>query len=377
MTPERLPSGEGYNGLYSILLMDDQGRFVRKESTGSETPILAEDLPDYLFEKIVLPKNVTDVFIWVHGWRTDRATALSNAKRMFCAIEWVYKRRNASYPNLAAFTPGFVAVSWPSMSWPELIGYKRIRDRTKAMTEDGYAEFFLASLLGYLKPAEPDGGGNTPRTLRSSRGFYVHCLGHSFGGRFITAAIGAAASPRSKKTLTLLGDVPKARRKVLSGSLTTDGFAFDVDSAVVFQMAAPNCRFGDELRILVSRAPLRGSFVATYSGFDRANCLWHWGSEWGQQAIGCTGAKEPRERTRRIELLPCSSQYSPGDFPARTVVNVDANRLYAHYDWFQVEGAHSDFWYEDSIHLVLSVADAIRLPKAMARRPDPVTGIEP
>src|SRR5262249_5103881 len=157
--------------------------------------------------------------------RTDRAAAVANAKRMFNGIELVYKTRRESYRNLAEFVPGFVAVSWPSESSPGPAGYKRIQDRASAMTEAGFAEFFLASLLGYLKPSDPGAGGDRPRTLRSKRGFYVHCLGHSFGGRFLTAAIGAAASPRSKKTLSLLHAVSTRKRKVLSGSGDPGGFS--------------------------------------------------------------------------------------------------------------------------------------------------------
>jgi hypothetical protein len=362
MSPEPLPSGEGYAGFFSVLWMDDQGRFVRKETSGAETAVNAGDLPDFLYDQIVLPKGVTDVFVWVHGWRTDRATALANAQRMFNAIEWVYERRKLSYAKLGGFRPGFVAVSWPSMSWPDPIGYGRIRARTKAMTEDGYAEFFLASLLGYLNPRDTGAGGDAPRTMRSSRGFYVHCLGHSFGGRFVTAAIGAAASPKSKKTLSMLSAVPQPRRKVLSGSTTSDGFAFEIDSSVIFQIAAPNSGFGNELRALLTGAPFRGAFAVTYSGYDRANCLWHRITERGQQAIGCTGATEPKDRLKQITLLSCDSAYATDAFPPRTVVNIDANRLYNHYAWFQAEGAHSDFWYEDSIHLILSVANAARLP---------------
>jgi hypothetical protein len=362
MSAVPLPSGDSFAGLFSLLLMDDQGRFVRRQSTGAETPVPAQELPDYLYEKIVLPKGVTDVFIWVHGWQTDRPSAVANARRMFHAIGWSYERLGAAYPRLEGFTPGFVAVSWPSTSTSGPSGYRKIRDRAKAMTDDGYAEFFLASLLGYLSPSDLNAGGEAPRTLRSSRGFYVHCLGHSFGGRFLTAAIRAAANPQSKRTLSLLAEVLAPRRKVLSGTSAAEGFAFEVDSCIVFQMAAPNRGFGEELRPLVTKGPLRGPLVVTYSGSDRANCLWHRFTEGGQQAIGCTGANQPIDRIKRIKLLRSDSPYVSGTFPARTVVNVDANWLYRHYGWFQPEGAHSDFWYDDSVHLVLSVADASRSP---------------
>jgi hypothetical protein len=356
-----LPAGDNFCSLYGLLLMDEEGRFLRRDSASALTPVLPHELPDHLDRRIVLPPRVTDVFIWVHGWRTDRAAAIVNAKRMFNGIEVVHKKRTGAYPNLADFVPGFVAVSWPSDSRPNTSGYKTIRDRAWAMTEDGYAEFFLASLLGYLKPTDPEAGGVLPRTLRSERGFCVHCLGHSFGGRFLTAAIGAAANPRSKKTLSLLQSVTKPKRKVLSGSSDSGGFSFEVDSAVIFQMAAPNVNFGQQLRTVVSKGPLRGPFVTTFSGYDTANCTWHSFMEQGQQGIGCRGAFEPKELLKEVMLRTPDMTYDSTDFPARTIVNVDANRLYAQYDPLQIEGAHSDFWYDDSIHLILSVANAVRV----------------
>jgi len=57
----------------------------------------------------------------------------------------------------------------------------------------------------------------------------------------------------------------KPKRKVLSGSGDPGGFSFEVDSAVIFQMAAPNVGFGEQLRTLVNNGPLRGPFVVTFS----------------------------------------------------------------------------------------------------------------
>jgi hypothetical protein len=362
VSDEVLPGGEDFREKYSMLLLDDQGRFLQPDGPGGLTPVSPEKLPEHLDDRIVLPTGVTDVFVWVHGWQTDRAAAHANAKRMFKAIHSCSEKRKGFYASLGEFVPGFVAVSWPSVS-PVLgqNGYRLIRDRAAAMTEDGYAEFFLASLLGYLNPTDPTAGGEHPRTLKSKRGFYVHCLGHSFGGRFLTAAIGAAASPKSKKTLSLLNNVSKPKRKVLSGTGSGGGFSYEVDSAVVFQMAAPNRAFGGQLRELFNKGPLRGPFVATFSGYDKANCMWHGVMERGEEGIGCRGAFEPRERRREIELLSPGVHYGADDFPSRNVVNVDATRLYAHFDPLQLEGAHSDFWYEDSIHLILSVANAVRM----------------
>ena len=179
---------------------------------GTDVVVPLPELPEYLLQKVVLPPGVTDVFVWVHGWRTDLETANQNARRLFHAIEAVQAAHALRYPRLGAFRPGFLAVHWPSMSSATFSGYKRIRDRAKAMTDQGYAEFFLASLLGYLDSFGGSAAGESEGTLQSARGFYIHCIGHSFGGRFLTAAVRAAATPKSPNTLSLLREIPAARR---------------------------------------------------------------------------------------------------------------------------------------------------------------------
>src|SRR6185503_5532130 len=102
------------------------------------------------------------------------------------------------YLHLKSFTPWYVAVHWPSKSQPTLAGYSKIRDRAAAMTHQGDAEFFLAALLGYLDRDNPRGAN--PALLRSRGGFRIHCVGHSFGGRFLAAAILASVFPQSPST---------------------------------------------------------------------------------------------------------------------------------------------------------------------------------
>ena len=347
-----LAEGNGFQE-YSMLLMNSSGRFVREGLDGEFHEIRPRGLPDYLDEYIVLPDDVSDVFIWVHGWRNDLKAAHANAARMFHAIRDMGQRDRDRYPRLSDFQPAFVAVHWPSWSAPTPQGYRSIRDRARAMTDDGFAEFFLASLLGYLQPTTTAAGGRRPGTLRSRRGFYVHCLGHSFGGRFLTAAVGAAARPQAPATLSLLGAAPSPWRAVLSAT-NPQRFEFEVDSLVVFQMAAPNRRFGESLRGLVSEGPLRGSILLTHSLNDRANSLWHRFMEGGEPGIGATGAIEPQDLLKWIHLLAPGSPYVLEDLAGGNIVNVDANPFFCMSKLYQVEGAHSDFWYEESIHLALS-----------------------
>ncbi len=352
-----MPEGDNFKGM-SLLYMNEEGQFINpgsdmKKFSDAQT-VPPEQLPVYLKKRIVLPKGVTDVFVWVHGWRNDVERAIASARKLFNGIVEVQRAKAASYANLSNFVPGFVAVHWPSMSLPTMRGYRRIRDRAAAMTESGYAEFFLASLLGYLEGKNERGASS--KVLRAKGGFYVHCLGHSFGGRFLTAAIRAAANPQSPKTLSLMKSAGASARKTLSAAAGANGFEFTIDSLLVFQMAAPNAGFGSQLASLVNESPLRGPVVLTHSIHDRANCLWHGASEW-ERGIGCAGAAEPKAEIGRFTLGGLRRKYTAKDFNAR-IVNVDATAAFENAG-LKPEGAHSDFWYEESIHLALSLVDFV------------------
>jgi hypothetical protein len=223
---------------FSFLELSERGCFL---SEGKEVDQL--QVPDFLKRAIGLASDVTDVFVWVHGWRNDRDIALQAAGRLFDGINYVFSGKPARYPGLINFKPAFVAVHWPSMSWPFFCGYRKIRERAHQRTENGYAEYALAFLLGYLEQKQPVSRSKGRGVLRASGGFYVHCVGHSFGCRFLAQAVIAAANP-SPPTLALL---PPNQR-----------FEFTVDTFLGFQMAAPSDIFGDRLKMLIEEAPLQG-----------------------------------------------------------------------------------------------------------------------
>lgn len=232
--------------------------------------------------------------------------------------------------------------------------YRKIRDRATELTEEGEAEFFLASLLGYLDWKNDRVGGHGSKTLAAAAGFFVHCLGHSFGGRFLTAA-----NPQSR-TLSLMNSIGVGTRAVLSANAAAK-FSFTVDSMLVFQMAAPSTRFEPQLTKLVHDAPFRGPLVTTFSIADTANCMWH--KEAGdEQAIGCSGVKEPHQDVSTIPLANLTYNYTPQDF-STNIINVNASLVYTDGNGLTgiVVGAHSDFFYEESIHLVLSLVNHVHI----------------
>ena len=344
---------------YSMLYLNTEGRFYEPRSTETKvhrsTPVSLNGLHRYLKRRIVLPEKVTDVFVWVHGWRNSAKSAHVVAHRLFASIDYWLRARQAAYPRLGGVRPAYVAVHWPSNSRLTAKGYRTIRNRAQQLTEEGEAEFFLASLLGYLDGKNQRVAGRGSKTLRAKGGFYVHCLGHSFGGRFLTSAIQACATP-NVKTLTLLGVLDAEQRQVLSVA-EPKRFDFTIDTVCILQMAAPAWGFGDQLQKLVVDAPITGPVALTHSASDRANCLWHAKIENGESGIGCTGAKEPADLIGGITMHPPSEPYQAEAFRAR-ITNVDASAVYHSNN--VVTGAHSNYWHDETMHLIAGLANLAR-----------------
>ena len=288
--------------------------------------------------------------MWVHGWQNDALRAIKSARRLFANLnEWLRSHRQ-NYQGLANIVPAYVAVHWPSTSTPGLMGYKKIRNRAAQMTTKGTAEFCLASLLGYLD--EKNSRTPSRKVLRAKDGYYIHCLGHSFGGRFLTAAIIAAATPTER------------RRKLLSAVHRETGYPFNIDSMCILQMAAGATSFQKEFSILLDEGPLCGPIVLTYSTADKALCNWHKISEF-EAGVGCNGALAPDDRIGWIDLRPAECAYSESDF-SKDITNVNASHLFIKGGW--ADGGHSDIWHKETLHLIASVAAQTRSDLAGLRK---------
>jgi hypothetical protein len=70
--------------------------------------------------------------------------------------------------------------------------------------------------------------------------------------------------------------------------------------------------------------------------------------------IGCIGAREPARWIGQTVLRQASEAYQTSDFEA-LLVNVDASAIFQ-TGRLRPEGAHSDIWYEETVHLILSLA---------------------
>jgi hypothetical protein len=96
--------------------------------------------------------------------------------------------------------------------------------------------------------------------------------------------------------------------------------------------------------------------VLTNSTFDKALCSWHSLSE-GEPGIGCSGAVEPHKRVGFIELHPVGTPY-PAETFSKDITNVNASKYFTGGGW--IEGAHSEFWHAETMHLIASLVEQIR-----------------
>lgn len=295
----------------------------------------------FLADRLRVPEDATDIVVFVHGWRNTPSSALSSGQRLFDLIEAEYARRPAAYPAIPRWCGHYVVVRWPSMSGPLLPGYRRIRDRAHAMTTRGRAAEVLAQLLGYLN--EHRRLPNAPPTLRTAGGQYLHCVGHSFGGRFLTEAVQSAAD---------------SRPGVLGWRRSDPRYPYALDSLLVFQMAASPGIFADRFPRLLHDAPVNGPIVLTRSRADRATGLWHRLAE-GRTGIGYGGADRPSEHIGATALRRPDSPYQRAELDHR-IVNVDAGWRFRRGRLWNPVGAHSDYCYPESAHLLLSLADLAR-----------------
>ncbi|MFF4818600.1 hypothetical protein ACFY2K_28925 [Kitasatospora sp. NPDC001309] len=331
--------------------LDEHGRLL---VPGTTTPVPEARVADHLARHLRIPEWATDLYVYVHGWQTSPAAADRSAASLVERAAALHRAAPAGYPGLAAgFRPWCVVVRWPSSSLPTLHGYRRIRERAHAMSARGQAGRILGHLLGYLDTGR--GRPDAPRVLANRHGQYLHLLGHSFGGRFLCEAVQYAA------------DRP-AGPPVLSWTARPGdpGRPFTVDSALVFQMAAPRDAFTRLFPRLFlgpgrAGAPLRGPLVLTHSRWDRATGFWHLRAE-GHPGIGHSGtgaAPVPQFTTR---LRPTDSPYPHTDLD-HPIVNIDAGHRYRGSlaaRRLHPSGAHSDFQHPESAHLLLSLASHSR-----------------
>ncbi|MET9428827.1 MULTISPECIES: hypothetical protein [unclassified Streptomyces] len=321
---------------------DNTLRVVDLDETGwlldGGRPVPADRLDDHFAAELTPPAWATDIFVYVHGWRTKPASALDAARRLGALVAERLAERPASYPRLAAaFAPWTVLVRWPSRA-----GYRTTRDRAHAMsTADGaHAARVIGHLLGYVDAHRAD--PTAAPVLANRDGQYLHLVGHSFGCRFLCEAVQWAAEGAPGATLGWSRTGPPDR-------------PFTVDGMLLFQMAAPRDAFATTFTALAA-APLRGPVVATYAERDWATGLWHRIAE-KRRGIGNQGIGTAPEPVSQVRMLPPDQPYAKRDLD-HWFVSVDAGSVFV--NGHGPAGAHSDHLRPESAHLLLSLAEHAR-----------------
>ncbi|MFI7340374.1 hypothetical protein ACIBUY_20885 [Streptomyces sp. NPDC050085] len=321
--------------------LDEDGMLRHPDS---DRQITDAELPETIRQLLSLPVAATDLLVFVHGWLTPPEEARARMARLVQLTEQAWAVRRALYPRL----PDGLRVQPIALRWRSDTGYREAMARTRNAALEGHAAHVLAALLGYLDAWRelpvPDGA------LPGRGGQYLHCVGHSFGCRFLCQALPEA------------GPAEHARRPehVMAGPVHRDErYPYTVDSVLLMQMAAPRSTLarGGLYADLFERAPVSGPVAVTHSRHDRATGLWHFLAE-GHRGIGTAGLRKAVVPVHRIRMHPPHVPYADADLHHR-LIDVNATRVFR-AGRFTRSGAHSDLWHPHSAHLLLSLMDRAR-----------------
>ncbi|GGV90664.1 hypothetical protein [Streptomyces massasporeus] len=312
---------------------------------GSRTVVPREAIPGFLETHLRLREDTTDIFLHVHGWRTSPTDAEDKAHRLFGLVDLMRAQQAHAYPRIRGFRPQYVGVRWPSADKRLPLDYYAVRDRTEAMSESGQVARVLGAVLGYFNTHRelPESG---PDVLASAYGQYLHCVGHSFGSRFLLHGILEATSR-----------LAQGGPNTLAWNWPDPSYPWTLDSLTLFQAALPADSFAHPPYAgVLAPSVLNAPVVMTYSPSDTALGFYHRRSE-KQDGIGHRGATAPAEHIARMPLQDIGTAYK---FTRdKRLINVDASHLYVK-GMHIAGGAHSDFYHPESAHLLLSLADAAR-----------------
>ncbi|MFC4331133.1 hypothetical protein ACFPC0_25815 [Streptomyces andamanensis] len=327
---------------WNVIDLDADGHLLRPGGRGRVT---ADDVPGHLEQRLGLREDTTDIFLYVHGWRTSAERAEADARRLFSLVESVWDEQPGAYPRIDGFRPQFVCVRWPSADRRLPLDYRTIRDRTASMSLDGQVPRILGAVLGYFNDHRdmPEPG---PDVLVGSYGQYLHCVGHSFGSRFLLHGI-----------LEATERLARGGPDTLAWDWGDSAYPWTLDSLTLFQAALPADAFAREpYSAILGPSVLNAPVAMTYSPSDTALGFYHRRSE-KQNAVGHLGATAPAGQIGRLTVHGVGTPYV---FPeGKRLMNIDATKLFVEGNRV-TGGAHSDFYRPESAHLLLSLADAAR-----------------
>jgi hypothetical protein len=325
-----------------LLDLDADGQLLYPDTL---TVVPREAIPGFLEAHLRLREETTDIFLHVHGWRTSPEDAQDKAHTLFALVDLMRAQQAHAYPRIRSFRPQYVGVRWPSADKRLPLDYYAIRDRTLTMSQSGQVARILGAVLGYFNAHRelPEPG---PDVLAGSYGQYLHCVGHSFGSRFLLHGI-----------LEATARLAEGGPDTLAWNWPHTSYPWTLDSLTLFQAALPADSFArPPYAGILNASVLNAPVVMTYSPSDTALGFYHRRSE-QQDGIGHLGATEPAEHLARLPLHDIGTLYT---FPRdKRLINIDASHLYVK-GLRMTGGAHSDFYHPESAHLLLSLANAAR-----------------
>ncbi|MFI0236501.1 hypothetical protein [Streptomyces sp. NPDC016845] len=325
-----------------FLDLDERG-MLRHPDSGRRIDDDAE-LPEVLRQSLGLPGAATDLLVFVHGWLTPPAEVERRLALLLRLTERVWAGRRAQYGRL----PDELRLLPVALRWRSRTGYREAVARAHDASVEGQAAHVLAALLGYLDEQRELPGADA--SLPGRGGQYLHCVGHSFGCRFLCRAL-PEAGPAELSTRA---------EHVLAGPVHADArYPWTVDSLLLLQMAADRSTLGPggAYADLFARAPVSGPVALTHSRHDRATGLWHLLAE-RRRGIGTAGLRKAAVPVHRIRMHRPHAPYTDADLHHR-LVDVNASRVFRG-GRLTFAGAHSDLWHPHTAHLLLSLMDRAR-----------------
>jgi len=213
--------------------------------------------------------NITDVFIYSHGWWTTADAALKDYN--IATTGFIYFTRNKGYPKgEPPIFPFLIGIHWPSMADDDPTGVANLLEPltfyTMEKRADDIGQEGLYAILRLLFDA-----------VRPGVKLRVSLLGHSFGCKVVCAALEQLAVNRIPVPPSITFNVVLLQAAFATDSLEANGeYAHFVPT------------FGPRLRMLVSRSAADSALCEAFPAARTIN----WFHHGVRTALGATGPSD-------------------------------------------------------------------------------------
>ncbi|MFE9093608.1 hypothetical protein [Streptomyces sp. NPDC007264] len=94
--------------------LDEQGR-LRAPGSGHTVP--GDRIAEHLARHLRVPDEVTDLYVYVHGWQTAPPAAARRASLLLAPAQELHAARPALYPGPEKWTPAASSVAAYGRGW--------------------------------------------------------------------------------------------------------------------------------------------------------------------------------------------------------------------------------------------------------------------